>query len=104
MLRTAGTPWRASTATGAARLPDRRRAPYGLDELARRYLDHRMLSYDVVTRAYDGRFAAVPVDKATTYAAEDAPPCGCSSGKWPFRIPFVASTVSKFPWWRSRRP
>ncbi len=46
--------------------------PHGLDELARRYLDHRMLSYDVVTRAHNGLFAAVPVDKATTYAAEDA--------------------------------
>ncbi len=46
--------------------------PHSLDELAKRYLDHRMVSYDALTRAYNGEFAKVPVDKAAVYAAEDA--------------------------------
>lgn len=45
---------------------------HGLDELARRYVDHKMLAYDEVTADHDGRFDRVPVDQATAYAAEDA--------------------------------
>jgi DNA polymerase-1 len=45
---------------------------HGLDELARRYVDHKMLAYSEVTADHDGRFDQVPVDKATAYAAEDA--------------------------------
>ena len=45
---------------------------HGLDDLARRYLDHSNISYTALTRSVGGEFARVPVDKATTYAAEDA--------------------------------
>ncbi len=45
---------------------------HGLDELARRWLDHKMLAYKDVTADVDGEFARVPVDEATAYAAEDA--------------------------------
>lgn len=45
---------------------------HGLDELARRWIDHKMLAYDEVTKDLDGEFARVPVDQATAYAAEDA--------------------------------
>ena len=45
---------------------------HGLDDLARRYLDHANVSYDVLTRSVGGQFAKVPVDQATVYAAEDA--------------------------------
>ncbi len=44
---------------------------HGLDELALRYLDHSMLSYDELTKETDGAFAPVPIDRATLYAAED---------------------------------
>ena len=45
---------------------------HGLDDLARRYLDHSNVSYAVLTKAVGGEFAKVPVDQATRYAAEDA--------------------------------
>ncbi len=45
---------------------------HGLDELALRLLDHRMISYKDLTADVDGQFRRVPVDKATEYAAEDA--------------------------------
>ena len=47
---------------------------HGLDELAQRHCQHKMISYDDVTGTGKARlpFARVPLDKATTYAAEDA--------------------------------
>lgn len=47
---------------------------HGLDELAALHCNHKMISYDEVTGTGKGRisFAAVPIDKACDYAAEDA--------------------------------
>lgn len=47
---------------------------HGLDELAMLHCGHKMISYDEVTGTGKGRisFAAVPLDKACDYAAEDA--------------------------------
>jgi DNA polymerase-1 len=45
---------------------------HGLDALAERYLGHSMLSYSDTTADTGGLFAAVTVDKAAAYAAEDA--------------------------------
>ncbi|MEC7945977.1 MAG: 5'-3' exonuclease H3TH domain-containing protein, partial [Myxococcota bacterium] len=45
---------------------------HGLDALALRYFDHRMISYKEATDGHDGRFASVPVEQAAVYAAEDA--------------------------------
>lgn len=47
---------------------------HGLDELALTFCGHKMISYDEVTGTGKGRisFAAVPLDKACDYAAEDA--------------------------------
>ena len=45
---------------------------HGLDDLARRYLEHSNMSFDALTRSVGGQFAKVPVDQATRYAAEDA--------------------------------
>lgn len=47
---------------------------HGLDELAQLHCGHQMISYDEVTGTGKGRisFAAVPIDKACDYAAEDA--------------------------------
>lgn len=47
---------------------------HGLDELALLHCGHKMISYDEVTGTGKGRisFAAVPLDKACDYAAEDA--------------------------------
>jgi DNA polymerase-1 len=47
---------------------------HGLDELAMLHFGHKMISYDDVTGTGKGRisFAAVPIDKACGYAAEDA--------------------------------
>lgn len=47
---------------------------HGLDELAQLYCDHKMISYDEVTGTGKDRisFAAVPLEKACQYAAEDA--------------------------------
>lgn len=47
---------------------------HGLDELAQLHFGHRMISYDDVTGTGKTRisFAAVPLDKACDYAAEDA--------------------------------
>lgn len=45
---------------------------HGLDALALRYFDHRMISYKEATDGHDGEFARVPVETAATYAAEDA--------------------------------
>lgn len=47
---------------------------HGLDELALTLCGHKMISYDEVTGTGKGRisFAAVPLDKACDYAAEDA--------------------------------
>jgi len=47
---------------------------HGLDELALTFCGHKMISYDEVTGKGKGRisFAEVPIDKACTYAAEDA--------------------------------
>jgi DNA polymerase I len=45
---------------------------HGLDALALRYFDHRMISYKEATEEFDGEFARVPVETAAEYAAEDA--------------------------------
>jgi DNA polymerase-1 len=47
---------------------------HGLDELAMLHCGHKMISYDEVTGTGKGRisFAAVPLNKACDYAAEDA--------------------------------
>ncbi len=47
---------------------------HGMDELALRHLGHRPISYDEVTGTGRTRipFSAVPVERATAYAAEDA--------------------------------
>ena len=47
---------------------------HGMDELSRLHLDHTPVPYDQVTGTGRARisFAAVPLDKATAYAAEDA--------------------------------
>jgi DNA polymerase-1 len=45
---------------------------HGLDELALRYLDHKMIAFKDVTALFDGEFCRVSVDRATEYAAEDA--------------------------------
>lgn len=47
---------------------------HGLDELAQLHCNHKMISYDEVTGTGKSRisFAAVPLDKACKYAAEDA--------------------------------
>ena len=47
---------------------------HGMDELALLHLGHRPISYDEVTGTGRARltFAAVPVERATAYAAEDA--------------------------------
>ena len=45
---------------------------HGLDDLARRYLDHTNVAYSKLTAEVDGDFSRVPVDQATRYAAEDA--------------------------------
>lgn len=47
---------------------------HGLDELAMLHCGHKMISYDEVTGTGKARisFAAVPIDKACDYAAEDA--------------------------------
>jgi len=48
---------------------------HGLNQIAMDYLDHRMITYDEVISAQGARlesFAQVPVEKAVTYACEDA--------------------------------
>jgi DNA polymerase-1 len=47
---------------------------HGLDELALLHCGHKMISYDEITGTGKSRisFAAVPIDKACDYAAEDA--------------------------------
>ncbi|HAX91438.1 MAG TPA: DNA polymerase I, partial [Rhodospirillaceae bacterium] len=47
---------------------------HGLDELAMRYFQHKMISFDEVTGTGKARitFDRVPLDKALAYAAEDA--------------------------------
>jgi len=49
--------------------PEERR--HNLEQIAMTYLGHSMLTYEEVA-GKDGAFANVPVDQATTYAAEDA--------------------------------
>ncbi|MBU0596207.1 DNA polymerase I [Candidatus Bipolaricaulota bacterium] len=49
--------------------PEERR--HGLDQIALTYLGHHMLTYEQVA-GKDGAFAAVPIEQATAYAAEDA--------------------------------
>jgi len=53
---------------------DAGRHGHGLDELAQLHCKHTMISYDDVTGKGSGRisFAAVPLQKACAYAAEDA--------------------------------
>ncbi len=48
--------------------------PHGLDDLARTFCGHTMISYDEVTGTGKNRipFSAVALDKACAYAAEDA--------------------------------
>jgi DNA polymerase-1 len=47
---------------------------HGMDELAKRHLDHDTISYDSLTGTGKGRigFEQVPIDRATDYAGEDA--------------------------------
>jgi len=47
---------------------------HGMDELSALHLDHKPISYDEVTGTGRNRlsFSAVPIDRATAYAAEDA--------------------------------
>jgi len=47
---------------------------HGMDELSQLHLGHTPISYDAVTGTGRNRvpFAQVPIDRATTYAAEDA--------------------------------
>jgi len=45
---------------------------HGLDDLARRYLDHTNVAYGTLTADVDGDFSRVSIEKATRYAAEDA--------------------------------
>ena len=47
---------------------------HGMDELSRLHLGHAPITYDEVTGTGRGRigFAAVPIERATAYAAEDA--------------------------------
>jgi len=45
---------------------------HGLDDLARRYLDHTNVSYTRLMADIDGDFSRVSVEQATRYAAEDA--------------------------------
>ncbi|MGH7067837.1 MAG: DNA polymerase, partial [Acetobacteraceae bacterium] len=47
---------------------------HGMDELSTLHLGHRPISYDEITGSGRARiaFAAVPLDRATAYAAEDA--------------------------------
>jgi len=47
---------------------------HGMDELSVLHLDHKPISYDEVTGTGRNRvsFSAVPIDRATAYAAEDA--------------------------------
>ncbi len=49
--------------------PEERR--HNLEQIAASYLGHAMLTYEEVA-GKDGPFAAVPIDRATEYAAEDA--------------------------------
>jgi len=53
---------------------DAGRSDHGLDPLARRYFDHRMIDFNEVTKAGKAKvtFDCVEIDKATEYAAEDA--------------------------------
>lgn len=53
---------------------DGARNGHGMDELAKRHLDHDTISYDTLTGTGKSRisFAKVAVDKAIDYAAEDA--------------------------------
>ena len=53
---------------------DGARNGHGMDELAKRHLDHDTISYDSLTGTGKGRigFARVAVEKAIDYAAEDA--------------------------------
>ncbi|MCF3948844.1 DNA polymerase I [Acidiphilium sp. AL] len=47
---------------------------HGMDELSALHLDHKPIAYDEVTGTGRNRigFSAVPIDRATAYAAEDA--------------------------------
>jgi len=45
---------------------------HGLDEMAKRLLDHDMIKFKDTAGPYGDRFQEVPIDKATQYAAEDA--------------------------------
>jgi len=49
--------------------PEERR--HGLDQIALSYLGYRTVTYEQVA-GKDGAFSAVPIDRATVYAAEDA--------------------------------
>ena len=57
---------------------DAGRGSHGMDDLAERHLKHTCISFDQViahapgTKKSEKTFAAVPLDKATEYAAEDA--------------------------------
>lgn len=48
------------------------RKSHKLDGLALTWLRHKMISFEEATKATDGQFALVPLDEATSYAAEDA--------------------------------
>ncbi|HXW50332.1 MAG TPA: DNA polymerase I [Xanthobacteraceae bacterium] len=53
---------------------DAGRSDHGLDPLAQRYFNHRMIDFNEVTKAGKSKvtFDCVEIDKATEYAAEDA--------------------------------
>jgi DNA polymerase-1 len=58
----------------AAYTLDPSRASYGLDAMSREFLGHETIAYDDVTGRGRARipFSDVPIEQATTYAAEDA--------------------------------
>ncbi|MEZ4473517.1 MAG: DNA polymerase I [bacterium] len=58
----------------AAYLIDPNRPDYKLDELSQDFLGHKMIAFEEVTgtKGKDADFAAVAVEQATQYAAEDA--------------------------------
>ena len=67
-LRPAGIRFDSMIASHLTRPEERR---HNLDQIAQSTLAHTMITY-AETAGKDGSFAAVPIDRATAYAAEDA--------------------------------